>query len=101
MPMVAGRFVKSFTGADSVTDPRQTDRRTSGLRTAGYLLAIPGLLIAAPLVGFFAGRWLDGRFRTTPWLSLVGVVLGFAAAGRETYQIYRRYLAEEERTGRR
>jgi ATP synthase protein I len=88
--------VKIFTGAVSVNDPRQSDRSYSALRTAGYLLAIPGLLIAAPLAGFFAGRWLDGKLGTLPWLSLVGVILGFAAAGRETFQIYRRYLAEEE-----
>jgi len=84
-----------------VNDPRESDPKFSGLRTAGYLLAIPGLLIVAPLVGFFAGRWLDGKFRTLPWLSLIGVVLGFIAAGRETYQIYRRYLAEEEEHKRR
>lgn len=84
-----------------MNDPRKTDPKFSGLRTAGYLLAIPGLLIVAPLVGFFAGRWLDGRFGTLPWLSLAGVVLGFVAAGRETYQIYRRYLAEEEERKRR
>lgn len=84
-----------------MNDPRESDRRFSGLRTAGYLLAIPGLLIVSPLVGFFAGRWLDGRFGTLPWLSVLGVVLGFVAAGRETTRIYRRYLAEEERKRRR
>lgn len=72
-----------------------------GLRTAGLLLAIPTLLIVSPLVGLFLGmavdRWLDtGRIFTA-----VGLVLGFAAAGRETYKIYRRYLAEEEERSRR
>jgi F0F1-type ATP synthase assembly protein I len=84
-----------------VEDPRKSDRKSSALRSAGLLLAIPSLLIAAPLVGFFAGRWLDGRLGTVPWLSFVGVVLGFVAAGRETHQIYRRYLAEEEENRRR
>ena len=31
-----------------------------------------------------------------PWLAMIGLVLGFAAAGREVYRIYRLYLAEEE-----
>lgn len=84
-----------------MSEPRDTHRTASGLRTAGYLLAIPGLLIASPLVGFFAGSWLDGRFGTTPWLTLAGVVLGFVAGGRETSRIYRRYLAEEEERKRR
>jgi F0F1-type ATP synthase assembly protein I len=70
-------------------------------RTAGLLLAIPTLLIVAPLVGFFVGSWLDGRLRSGPWLGIAGLVLGFAAAGRETYLIYRRYQAEEEEQRRR
>jgi F0F1-type ATP synthase assembly protein I len=72
-----------------------------GLRSAGLLLAIPTLLIVAPLVGFWIGDWLDRRFKTAPWLGLLGLVVGFAAAGRETYQIYRRYMAEEEEQKRR
>ena len=58
-----------------MNDPREPNPKFSGLRTAGYLLAIPGLLIVAPLVGFFAGRWLDGRFGTLPWLSLAATPL--------------------------
>ena len=72
-----------------------------GLRSAGLLLTIPTLLIVAPLVGFFLGSWLDGRFGTGPWLGIAGLVVGFAAAGRETYRIYRRYAAEEEEQNRR
>jgi len=72
-----------------------------GLRTAGMLLAIPTLLIVSPLVGFFLGSWLDRLLHTSPWLTLVGLVLGFVAGARETYRIYRRYLAEEEQEKRR
>ena len=82
-------------------DAKDRDPRYEGLRTAGLLLAIPTLLIVSPLVGFFLGSWLDGRFRTTPWLSIVGLVLGFVAGGRETYRIYRRSQAEEEKQKRR
>jgi len=83
-----------------MADPRVPGPPFQGLRTAGLLLAIPTLLIVAPLVGFFIGSWLDRRLRTSPWLGIVGLVLGFFAAGRETYFIYRRYLAEEERNKR-
>ncbi len=81
----------------------QPDRKSphQGLRSTGLLLAIPTLLIVAPLVGFFLGSWLDGRLATGPWLGIAGLVVGFAAAGRETYLIYRRYLAEEEEHTRR
>ena len=79
-----------------MTVPAGKGPRSKGLRSAGLLLAIPTLLIVSPLVGFFLGNWLDKRFGTSPWLMIAGLVLGFAAAGRETYQIYRRYQAEEE-----
>lgn len=82
-------------------DPRKPRAEDSGLRSAGLLLAIPSLLIAGPLVGIFLGRWGDRRFHTEPWLTIAGVVLGFIAAGRETYLIIRRVQAEEERKSRR
>ena len=81
---------------------KQDGKGSDGLRTAGLLLAIPTLLIVSPLVGFWIGDWLDRRWHTAPWLGITGLVVGFAAAGRETYLIYRRYQAEEEeQNGRR
>jgi ATP synthase protein I len=82
-------------------DPREKDGLDRTLRSASLLLAIPTLLIVSPLVGFFVGGWLDRRFKTYPWIGIIGLILGFVAAGRETYQIYRRYLAEEEERTRR
>ena len=83
-----------------MTDPPRKDE-PSALRSAGLLLAIPTLLIVSPMVGFFVGGWVDRRFGTSPWIGIVGLVLGFVTAGRETYKIYRRYLDEEERGKRR
>jgi len=65
------------------------------------LLAIPTLLIVSPLVGFFLGSLLDNKIKTSPWFTIVGLILGFAAAGRETYLIYRRSQEEEEKKKRR
>ena len=84
-----------------MTPTRMPERGDGSLRSASLLLAIPTLLIVSPLVGFFLGSWLDRRFRTTPWCTALGLTLGFIAAGRETYLIYRRYLAEEEERRRR
>ncbi len=81
-------------------DPKRENDSYRSLRSAGILLAIPTLLIVAPLVGFFLGSWLDRRFHSAPWIAAVGLILGFVAAGRETYLIYRRYTAEEERQRR-
>ena len=42
-----------------------------------------GLEFALSVVlGALGGRWLDGKAGTTPWLLLLGVVLGFAAGVR-------------------
>jgi F0F1-type ATP synthase assembly protein I len=69
----------------------------SALRSAGLLLSIPTLLIVSPLAGFFLGVWLDRKLHSGPWFSIVGLTLGFVAAGRETWRIYRRTLEEEQR----
>lgn len=83
-------------------DPKRNPKpEDNGLRSASLLLAIPTLLLVAPLVGFFMGRYADERFKTTPWLTFFGLVLGFIAAGRETYFIIRRVQAEEEGDKRR
>ena len=76
--------------------PSPSPKDQSALRRASMLLAIPTLLIAAPLVGFFLGRFADQRFGTDPWLMTAGVVLGFVAAGREVTLIIRRVQAEVE-----
>ena len=75
-------------------DPKQ---EPSGLRSAATLLAIPSLLIISPLVGFFLGNLGDKRFHTSPWLALLGLVFGFAAAAREVWIIYKKYLDSQER----
>lgn len=61
------------------------------------LVAIPSLLIISPLVGFFLGDLGDKRFHTSPWLAIVGLILGFVAGAREVWSIYRRYLETQER----
>ena len=82
-------------------DPKRRDPGYSRIRSAGLLLAIPTLLIVSPLVGFFLGDWVDRKLGTSPWFVILGLILGFVAAGRETYRIYRRYQAEEEQEERR
>ena len=79
-----------------MVDSRGPKPDRSGLRSAGMLLAIPSLLVVAPLVGFFLGKYADQWLKTTPWLMIVGLALGFASAGREIYMIIRRVQDEEE-----
>ncbi len=58
--------------------------------------AVPAILIAAPAVGFFLGRWADEKLGTSPLLLIAGIVLGFVAAGREIYRLVKKSEAIEK-----
>ena len=60
------------------------------VRQVGLLTAIPTVLAAGPLAGFFIGDYLDKKFRTYPWLTFAGIILGFIASGKETITLIRR-----------
>ena len=91
---------EKFHGGSDMPGEQRPGQRFEGLRTAGMLLAIPGLLIVSPLVGFFLGSRVDRWLRTSPWFTIAGLILGFVAGGRETF-LYRRAQAEEEQNRRR
>lgn len=59
-------------------------------RQLGMLTTIPMLLAVAPLVGYYLGRWIDGRLHTEPWFSFVMLGIGFVAGVRETVLILRK-----------
>lgn len=60
------------------------------MRQTGLLGTVPAILIVSPLLGFFGGRWVDERWGTEPYLMIAGIVLGFGAAGVETYHLVKR-----------
>ncbi len=55
--------------------------------TIGLEFALPPLL----------GAWGDGRWKTGPWLTVVGAVLGFAAGMMHVLQLAR--TANKDRSG--
>jgi ATP synthase protein I len=67
-----------------------------------------GLEIALSVaVGLFGGSWLDQKFSTKPWLTLIGLGYGLAAAGRAIYRALQaskrelEALEKQEREARR
>jgi F0F1-type ATP synthase assembly protein I len=84
-----------------VTTPPEEKPKYEALRSAGLLLAIPTLLIVSPLVGFFIGMATDRWLKTKLVFSVIGLALGFAAAGRETWRIIRRVQEEERERSKR
>lgn len=76
-----------------MTDKRS--KKVSGWRQIGLLSSIPFILALAPIVGYFLGKYLDQKFRTQPWLSLVLLGLGFVAGVRETIKIIKMSQLED------
>ena len=72
--------------AEGAQAERQADKPAtpSGL---GLATRITTELVAAVLVGALIGFWLDRVFDTGPWLLLVFLLLGFAAALRNIVRI--------------
>ncbi len=64
--------------------------------TIGSLGMIPILLAVGPIIGIFVGQWLDDKFETSPWLTVIFVILGFVAGSREMYLLLKRENAKEK-----
>jgi ATP synthase protein I len=58
---------------------------------AGDLGAVGLQFAASILLFFFAGRWLDSKLGTDPWLLIVGVFVGLVAG---FWSMYRRLVVE-------
>lgn len=62
---------------ERVVPPRLAAMKAmGGVGTLGLEVAL------SIMVGLFGGQWLDGRFGTSPWLTLLGSAFGLAAAIR-------------------
>ena len=69
----------------------------SQVRQLSVLTTIPLILLLGPLIGFFAGSWIDNKARMTPWFTILFVGLGFAASGREVARLLKQILKEDNR----
>jgi F0F1-type ATP synthase assembly protein I len=65
--------------------------RSLSASTVGLEMAVSVLL------GLFAGRWLDGKAGTAPWLMILGLTLGFAAGLRSVMRFVRLADRDAER----
>ncbi|NOY87923.1 MAG: AtpZ/AtpI family protein [FCB group bacterium] len=77
-------------------NPKPNNKPNNDLRQLSLLSTVPAILFAAPMVGFFVGRWADKKLGTEPYLLIAGVVLGFIAAGVETYNLVKKSSSIEK-----
>lgn len=52
------------------------------LRELAYFSSLGFQVALSIFIGLFAGVYLDRRFDTVPWLTLVGLLMGIAAGFR-------------------
>jgi ATP synthase protein I len=62
--------------SDRVAARTRESMQSLKLSSVGIELAL------SVVIGMFGGRWLDGKLGSSPWLMLVGIVIGFAAGLR-------------------
>lgn len=71
----------------------------SQVKQISALTAIPVILLVGPILGYFAGNWIDRKFNFYPWFTILFVFLGFFAAGREIFRLLKQILKEDEKNG--
>ena len=65
-------------------------------RQVGLAFAIPGMLLAGPLVGYGFGWVADVYLGCPEWARLVGLVLGLISGVRESIVVTKRLTKEQE-----
>ena len=60
------------------------------------LTVVPIILLVGPVLGFFFGGWIDRKAHIYPWVTIVGVTLGFIASGREIVRLLKQVLKEDK-----
>lgn len=69
----------------------------SEVRQIGLAFAIPGMLLAGPLVGYGLGWCIDMYLGAPEWVRPIGLVLGFIAGIRETVIALKKLTAEQNK----
>jgi len=69
---------------------------TSTWRLVGDSLQLGASIVFAIFIGAALGYWLDGKFGTFPYLSIIFFLLGVAAAARNVWVEVRKQLRNEK-----
>jgi F0F1-type ATP synthase assembly protein I len=63
-----------------------TDKKQNWPRALADAMNLATSVAAAIAVGYFGGKWLDGKFDTGPWLSIAGLLFGMLTAGKMMWE---------------
>jgi len=59
------------------------------LEALGMVTSLGLTMVSTAAAGLLIGRWLDNRFDSTPWATVIGIILGMVAG---LWSIYKRVL---------
>jgi F0F1-type ATP synthase assembly protein I len=67
-----------------------TEKRAKQIKDIGSYTLIPTMMLAGPAVGYGLGWLLEREFGGKPWVSVVGVLMGLAAAFQQIILLLRK-----------
>lgn len=62
------------------------DKKQNWPRALADAMNLATSVAAAIALGYFGGKWLDGKFDTAPWLSIGGLFFGMLTAGKMMWE---------------
>ncbi len=65
-------------------------------KSLGFLSSVGISMVAATLIGLAMGWWLDKKFDTNPWFTLIFLGFGIVSAFRNVYILTARELRRQE-----
>jgi len=68
-----------------------------GVRTMSLAFSAGISLITPIVIGALGGNWLDQRFGTSPWLTLILLLIGIIAGFTQLVRIMQRIEREEDK----
>ncbi|MGY4688414.1 AtpZ/AtpI family protein [Salibacterium sp. K-3] len=68
------------------------EKPSKPFQSAALTSAVLSYLVGPLLIGFFAGRWLDDKLGTSPFIMLIGLLTGMAAGIYGLVRLLSRYL---------
>lgn len=71
-----------------MNDPQHEEQNR--IRLLGAIMSLPFVLAVPPVIGLYAGKWLDEYFGVVFFMPAL-LVLGFVAGVRECYRIIKKY----------
>ena len=69
------------------------------LRTVAMLSTLGLTMVIATMIGLAIGVWLDSKLNTSPWLTIIFLLIGIAAGFNKVIQVAIKEAKKKENNG--